>query len=283
MDTARFNLLSLCTGYGGLDIAISRVFSIRTLAYCEIEASAVEVILARAEEGKLDKAPIWTDLRTFPIEGFSGMVDILSAGFPCQPFSFGGKRKGNKDERHLWPHIRKIIGIARPKLCIFENVRGLVSLGLPKVIKDLERLGYTTVAGIFKASDVGAPHERARLFILAYPDSERLQRMWDEREVQEGEITVRHTGSSGAFLQWPKARGFLQEAWEPLRVTSTGQLNPEWVETLMGLPTGWTLSENSDRNSRIKLLGNGVVPQCAELAIRTLICDSLGEHKLNNG
>ncbi len=275
-----FKLVSLCSGYCGLDLGISRILPTRTVAYSEIEAFAVSNLLAKIKEGKLDPAPIWTDLKTFPCDGFSGMVDILCGGYSCQPFSTAGKRRGDKDERHLWPYIRKIIGKIRPQLCVFENVRGHITLGLPKVLKDLERLGYYTVAGVFKAADVGAPHERARLFILAYTDSSRLQGMWNKRKIQEGEVTAGHVGSCGTLLQWPKARGILQEAWEPPRVAGENMsLNPDWVETLMGLPAGWTLDEYSTSESRLRLLGNGVVPKQAELAVRALIYDSLAMYK----
>jgi len=161
--------LSLCTGYGGIDLGLARVVSnLRTVAYCEREAAAIELLLSRMEGGQLDAAPIWTDLRTFPWPAFSGRVDILSGGYPCQPFSAAGKRLGADDERHLWPAIADGIRILRPRLCFFENVEGHITLGLSSVLSDLEELGYEATWGVFSASEVGAPHQRKRVFIMAH-------------------------------------------------------------------------------------------------------------------
>jgi DNA (cytosine-5)-methyltransferase 1 len=169
--------LSLCTGYGGIDLGLRRCIpSLRTIAYAEIEASAIELLLARMEGGSLDAAPVWTNLRSFPWGAFSGRVDILSGGYPCQPFSAAGKRLGAEDERHLWPAIADGIRILRPRICFFENVEGHISLGLREVIAELEGLGYRTTWGIFSAAEVGAPHQRKRVFIMAYRKGEGLER-----------------------------------------------------------------------------------------------------------
>ncbi len=98
-------------------------------------------------------------------------IDILTAGYPCQPFSHAGQRKGAEDERHIWPYIIKAISILRPSVIILENVRGHLSLGFKEVLKDLAKNGYDARWQIVRASDVGAPHQRARLFIVA--DSNR--------------------------------------------------------------------------------------------------------------
>jgi DNA (cytosine-5)-methyltransferase 1 len=119
------------------------------------------------EGGQLDAAPIWSDLKSFPWKEFSGLVDILSGGYPCQPFSAAGKRLGTEDPRHLWPYIAEGIRLLRPRICFFENVEGHISLGLREVIGELEELGYQTTFGIFSASECGAPHQRKRVFILA--------------------------------------------------------------------------------------------------------------------
>jgi DNA (cytosine-5)-methyltransferase 1 len=102
-------------------------------------------------------------------------IDILTAGYPCQPFSHAGQRKGENDERHIWPHILKGISILRPKYIILENVRGHLSLGFKEVLSDLAKNGYDARWRIVRASDVGAPHQRARLFIIAYPIGKGLQ------------------------------------------------------------------------------------------------------------
>ena len=182
MDTSQTTHLSLCSGYGGIDLGLRRVIpDLRTVAYAEIEAFACENLLARMEGGQLDAAPIWSDLKSFPWAEFSGLVDVLSGGYPCQPFSSAGKRAGADDPRHLWPFISAGIAVMRPSLCFFENVEGHISLGLPDVIEDLGRLGYRATWGIFSATECGAPHQRKRVFIMAYREDKRLSGWQAER------------------------------------------------------------------------------------------------------
>ncbi|NBN88200.1 MAG: DNA cytosine methyltransferase [Proteobacteria bacterium] len=170
MDTTQaITHLSLCAGYGGIDLGLKRAIpGLRTIAFSEIEAFACANLVAKMEAGFLDPAPIWTDLKTFPWASFRGKVDILSGGYPCQPFSAAGKRLGKDDPRHLWPWIADGIVAMRPNVCFFENVEGHISLGLEDVLRDLQRIGYTGTFGIFSASEVGAPHQRKRLFLLAH-------------------------------------------------------------------------------------------------------------------
>ncbi|HUU89212.1 MAG TPA: DNA cytosine methyltransferase, partial [Candidatus Glassbacteria bacterium] len=138
MDNTETTCISLCSGYEGIGLGLKRVIpNLRTILYSEIEKYACEVLVKRMEEGKIDTAPIWTNLKTLPCEQFSGKVDIITGGYPCQPFSAAGKRKGKEDPRHLWPYISKIIRIIRPKMCFFENVEGHVTLGLREVLTDL--------------------------------------------------------------------------------------------------------------------------------------------------
>ena len=169
MDTTKtVTHISLCAGYGGIDIGLrGAIPNLRTVAFSEIEGFACANLVSKMEAGILDCAPIWTDLKTFPWRAFSDRVDILSGGYPCQPFSSAGKRAGGEDERHLWPFISSGIRILQPRICFFENVEGHITCGLHHVLCDLGRLGYRTTWGIFSASEVGAPHQRKRVFILA--------------------------------------------------------------------------------------------------------------------
>ncbi len=161
-------VLSLCTGYGGIERGFELAgFEHRVVAHVEIEAFAIANLVAKMEAGQLDAAPIWSNLKTLPVDCFRDRVDVLTGGYPCQPFSAAGKRKGKDDPRHLWPYIYDIIRAVRPVQCFFENVEGHISLGLREVIEDLEGLNYKTTFGIFSASEVGAPHQRKRVFILA--------------------------------------------------------------------------------------------------------------------
>jgi DNA (cytosine-5)-methyltransferase 1 len=169
MDTTKtITHLGLCAGYGGIELGLKRaVPGLRTIALCEIEAYAIANLVSKMEAGLMDPAPIWPDLKTFPWAAFRDRVDILTGGYPCQPFSAAGQRRGKDDPRHLWPYIADGIRLLKPKCCFFENVEGHISLGLSDVIEDLAGMGYRTTWGIFSASECGAPHQRKRVFIMA--------------------------------------------------------------------------------------------------------------------
>lgn len=152
---------SLFTGYGGLDMAVGGDLT----WYAEIEKAANQVLEAHypgvPNLGNI-KEINWADVEP---------VDILTGGYPCQPFSSAGNRKGKNDERHLWPYVLDAIRAIRPQYAILENVRGHVSLGFADVLSDLAGIGWACEWGTFRASDIGAPHRRERLFIIAYPNS----------------------------------------------------------------------------------------------------------------
>ncbi len=163
------NIISFCTGYGGIESGIRRAgVDVRTVCNVEIEAFVQANLVAKIEEGRMDNAPIYSDLKTFPAEIFRGKIHGLIGGYPCQPFSSAGKRKGEEDPRHLWPYIREHVRAIRPVWCFFENVRGHTTMGLWRVLSDLEEDGYRTEFGLYSAEETGAPHQRIRCFILAY-------------------------------------------------------------------------------------------------------------------
>lgn len=172
--------LSLCSGAGGLDLGVGMALrGAGAVCYVEHEVTACEVLAARIADGALDDAPIWTDLHAFDGKPWRGRVAGIIGGYPCQPFSVAGKRLGTADPRHLWPSIERIIGEIEPRWCFFENVGGHLRLGYFDVVKpSLERLGYRVAEGLFTASEVGAPHQRERLFILAHRDAAGFGREW---------------------------------------------------------------------------------------------------------
>ncbi len=229
MDTNTINHVSLCSGYGGIDLGLKRAIGerLRTVAFVEVECFAVCNLAAKAEAKLLDNAPIWSDLRTFPWGKFHGLVDILSGGYPCQPFSAAGKRLGAEDPRHLWPHISAGIALMRPSVCFFENVEGHISLGLPDVIEDLAGMGYRTTWCVFSASEVGAPHQRKRIFILAYDTSLGIQGRWpswiEESRPHAGQALPLRGGDSGCGDLWPSRPGQQQYEWEPPRVVGNAE------------------------------------------------------------
>lgn len=170
MSGETYHGMALCAGYGGLDLGLDLALGgrLRTVCYIEREARAAETLVARMEESTLERAPIWDDLRTFDGRPWRGRVDILTAGYPCQPFSQAGKKLGAADPRHLWPEVRRILRETGAPVAFFENVRGHVRNGLADVLADLDADGFDAEWGVLGAADVGAPHKRERLWILAW-------------------------------------------------------------------------------------------------------------------
>jgi len=176
--------ISLCSGYEGIGLGLRRVLpNLREIAFVEREGFPVANLVAKMEEGKLDAAPVFTDVKQFPYGKFRGQVDILSGGFPCQPFSCAGQRKATDDPRHLFPYIRDGIRDCEPRIVFLENVGGIISAKtadgesvLKYVLRELEGLGYRATAGVFSAEEVGAPHQRKRVFILGMANSEDIGR-----------------------------------------------------------------------------------------------------------
>lgn len=305
MDTTQtITHLGLCAGYGGIELGLQRIFhALRTVALCEIEAFACANLVAKMEAGLLDPAPIWSDLKTFPWKMFRGKVDILTGGYPCQPFSAAGKRLGQNDPRHLWPFIADGIRILQPRVVYFENVDGHISLGLREVIEELGELGYKATWGIFSAREVGAPHQRKRVFILAYSNSAGIPRsiseLGDLSQIRQRRADL----AQDTVPAWPAGPSAGQYNWEPPRVVGhANSTRPqEWTrqnaEELQGAdpngrtsatgPTKSSLGRNFDgftnrmddaelfkscdnRSDELRLLGNGVVPATAERAFLIL-------------
>lgn len=144
----------------------------------EREAYLSALLVSKMEEGLLDPCPVFGDLVSFDWAKYRGLVHLVSGGFPCQPFSYAGKRDGVDDPRHLWPYIRDGVEILRPEIVFFENVAGISTAKSPgyhsvlhHVLSDLEGLGFRATAGEFSAAEVGAPHLRKRWFILGLADT----------------------------------------------------------------------------------------------------------------
>ena len=258
--------LSLCSGYEGIGLGLRSVLpTLREIAYVEREGFPIANLVAKMEEGKLDAAPVFTDVKKFPYGKFRGCVDILSGGFPCQPFSAAGKRQATEDPRHLFPYIADGIRECQPRIVFLENVQGILSCKtadgepvLQYVLRTLEGLGYRATAGIFSAEEVGAPHQRKRVFILANSNSKGLEGMRQCNHSQGREASNRQL--RGGDKVWPSKPGEPQHKWEEPRVT--GQTEPQ---------LGRTSNGSSSRVDRLRLLGNGVVPATAAKAFVTLI------------
>ena len=199
-NTKKITHLSLCTGYEGIGQGLRILLpNVREIAYSEIEDYAILNLVEKIEKGRLHKAPIYTNLKTFPFGKFRGQVDILSGGFPCQPFSVAGAKKATEDPRHLFPYIAEGIRECQPRVVFLENVEGIISQKtrdgepvLKYVLRTLEQLGYRATAGIFSASEVGLPHQRKRVFILGISNSisSRLRRGGSSEECETDERWV---------------------------------------------------------------------------------------------
>jgi DNA (cytosine-5)-methyltransferase 1 len=162
--------IALFAGVGGGELAAKYLRGWRTVCYVEHNPYAVDVLQSRMRDGYLDYAPIWDDCFTFDGYPWRGRVDIISAGFPCQPFSQAGKGLSERDPRNGWPATIRIIDEVRPSIAWLENVPGLISkFYIRRIFGELAEIGYDAEWGCLSAQAVGANHERERLWILAYP------------------------------------------------------------------------------------------------------------------
>jgi DNA (cytosine-5)-methyltransferase 1 len=300
---------SLCTGYGGLDLAAEAYYGAETIWCSEIDKYASQVIRERFNVPNLGDLKVIDWSKVEP-------VDILTAGYPCQPFSHAGYRKGTDDPRHIFPYILEAISILRPKRVILENVKGHLTLGFKEVLEGLTKIGYDTRWQIIRAADVGAPHHRARLFIIAQPSNtngigsgmgelqttQRNQRQSQFESCQCCEITTntfskrcedelcckksdefnqvpvsdsQHIDSKHYWQMQGLGRRFatrceMRLQRPPNALDLEGRLNALFVEYMMGLPVGWVTDLDISRSQQLKMLGNGVVPQQAYRALQVL-------------
>ncbi len=208
------NVISLYSGGGGLDIGFRLAIpNARTVCYVEREISSVAVLVEGMEKGILDDAPIWSDSSTFDGSPWIGKVDWIIGGFPCQPWSIAGKRKGTEDERWLWDDIKQIGLSVRPKGFFLENVSGLITgHGIDTILGDLSEMGFDAQWGSVKAADIGASHRRERVFILAYKRGIRWGG-WSQGNEERIELnlqTERPFSKCGSQLAHTKGDGLTQ-------------------------------------------------------------------------
>lgn len=181
---------SLFSGIGGFDLA-AEWSGFTNLFNCEWEEFPRKVL-----KHHFPNAEQFGDIKEFNATTYSGRIDILSGGFPCQPFSVAGKRKGTEDERYLWKEMLRVIGECQPRWVVGENVRGLVSwsdgLVFETCCSDLEALGYSVQSFIIPACATNAPHRRDRVWIVAHSDNFRTSSRLGEVQSKDGEIPERN-------------------------------------------------------------------------------------------
>jgi len=280
------NGLALCSGVGGLELGLELALGeqYRTVCHVERDAYAAATLVARMADKALGAAPIWGDLFTFDPRPWRGKVDLVSAGFPCQPFSVAGKQQAEEDERHLFPRIAEIIRDVGPRLVFLENVRGLLTASGGRVFGDvlgtLADLGFDSEWLCLRASDVGAPHRRERVFILAHADRAGLNRIAEpNREPQPGREKGEQRGHPDGhdlaglppFPPGPEDR----DAWArvlaerpdlaPALADAEGETKPGVCRLDDGLAGGLDY-----RQERLRCAGNGVVALQAAVAFVVL-------------
>ncbi len=246
------NGLSLFSGSGIGELALSQIIpKYRTVGYVEWEAYCQEVIRARIKDGVLHDAPIFGDIREFNdryAESYVGKVDIISGGFPCQPFSVAGKGAGEHDPRNMWPDTLRSISIIRPRYCLLENVPGLLAHDYIRTIfGGLAEIGYDCEWDIVGASDCGAPHRRKRLWIIAN--------------------SKRNTIVDGVLQEGRRKMGRCERIWGKDWQQSPVASRPiailrEWQGESLGESPLVRMDDGiPDILDRLKALGNGWVPQ----------------------
>jgi DNA (cytosine-5)-methyltransferase 1 len=276
--------VSLFAGIGGIDLGLERAGH-TCVGQVEIDDYATCVL-----EKHWPDTPRLRDVLEFEGHEF-GEFDLLTGGYPCQPFSMAGQRKGEHDERHLWPEVYRIIRNVRPQFVLLENVTGHLSLGFGRVLGDLAKSGYDAQWDCIPAAAVGAPHRRDRVFILAT----RRTQMADSDDNGQSATEKRNGIAKGSHANAPgtnaakqferrgsKSRTVDENANDAmadaahsnvskpakgqnrtkfnklplqLRRSSWWQIEPDVGRVADGIP---------DRVDRLKGLGNAVVPQVAE-------------------
>jgi DNA (cytosine-5)-methyltransferase 1 len=290
--------LDLFSGIGGFAIA-AQACGYTTIGFCEKEPYAQQIlkerfgaVLADAddarsnesrrqasgqdgqsppfESGLCDKAPRLHD-NIFTLNGadYAG-VDLLTGGFPCQPFSVAGKRKGAADDRALWPEMLRVIDGAKPAWLIGENVAGIVTMELDNILSDLEGIGYAAWPLVIPACAVDARHRRDRVWIVAHaqgtgqPGRERPERAGRAKLNGQGQAVAHSNGTPAQGNERPERAGAERAiAGEPCQWRDEG----EWfAESGMGRVAHGI----PHRAHRLRGLGNAIVPQVAYEIIRAI-------------
>ena len=274
----KLKILDLFSGIGGFSLGLEATGGFETSAFCDIDPYCRKVL-----QQHWPNVPIFEDIKK--LKGTDiGTVDIITGGYPCQPFSVAGKQKGVEDKRHLWPEYFRLIKECRPTWVIGENVSGHIKLGLDSVISDLESEDYATRTFSISASSIGANHKRERIWIVAH----RKENVADAYGVNDaiGRVnrTIQETGGSGSIDErgsGTNANGFSQssknetldstitnsnskrqqEQWR----TSTTQTKNKSIECSSWWKTepnvGRVVNGVPNRVDRLKALGNSLIPQ----------------------
>lgn len=288
---------SLCSGYGGLDLAVERLWPNTSMAWhAQYDPTDRKQYAAKIMAHHWPDAPNHGDITNINWHEVP-RVNILTAGFPCQDISLAGHGAGIKEGTRsgIWANVAEAVGVLRPGLVILENSSAILTRGGRRVVGDLARLGYDARWTTLRASDVGAPHPRHRWYCVASPagDTESFERYaWQigqpEERNQVGD-PVRDSGcrsagpAEGLMGEWGPYEGAIRR-WEWLtravpcglvessKSASGFRANPEFYEWMMGLPLGWVTGvPGLPYGAQVRALGNGNVVQQADAALRYLM------------
>jgi DNA (cytosine-5)-methyltransferase 1 len=241
------NVLDLFSGIGGFSLGLERA-GMNTVAFCEVCQDAQNVLRKHWPETKIFDDVRQLNARAIESAGIK-RVDVIAGGFPCQDISVAGKQAGLEGDRSsLWKEYARLIGELKPRFVIIENVAALRSNGLGTVLQDLWAVGYDAEWHVIPASAVGLPHQRERLWVIAYPSSERLQKPILESYAY-------------AFRASPEKPRF-GDNWLCERVTSWARSKPVQVDDGVS---------GKLASSALRQYGNSVVPQIPEIIGRAIL------------
>ena len=278
--------LDLFSGIGGFALGLQRTGGFQTIGFCEIDPFCQKVLRKHWPD-----VPIHEDVRSINADGFRGTVDIITGGFPCQPWSVAGSQKGHQDDRDLWPEMVALIEDIQPQWVIGENVRGFINepLGLQRSLTDLEGIGYQAVTFVIPAAACGAPHKRDRCWIVAHT---RHGSRWDIGSAETGQDaqaertphhnqTARPSGEPSPVADTDSQRGCgrvarwqdAEDAGQPPRGEVTGRRHSlmrldrmaDGLSAWMDEPCPRVATAQKQRAARLKGLGNAVIPQIPEM------------------
>jgi DNA (cytosine-5)-methyltransferase 1 len=267
------NVLDLFSGIGGFSLGLERA-GFKTVAFCEVDKNCHKVLKKNWPD-----VPIFTDVKTLKGSDINEPIDVICGGFPCQDISFAGKGAGLEGERSgLWWEFHRLIKEIKPKWVIAENVSALRSRGLDKVLSSLNEVGYDAEWHCIPASSVGAPHQRDRIWILAYPNNSRSRTPEcnfdsDREKIEQERNNKSFIGISGCGEDISNSNEF------GTQIQIAGEYSSEQVlrgssETWRArVGEFWSIEPSvgrvangvSNRSHRIKQLGNAVVPQIPQL------------------
>lgn len=276
----KLKVLDLFSGIGGFSLGLERA-GMETVAFCEIDEFCHKVLNKNFPNKK-----IFTDIKTLTKEEINelGRIDIVCGGFPCQPFSIAGQKKGKTDDRDLWPEMFRVIQATRPTWVIGENVANFVNMEFTRTKVDLESIGYKVQPFIIPAASVGAQHRRDRVWIIAHINGNGIRKQpeleceCDSKRISEYNGHKKPTsnfddnGLNGETFATEEKN--YKRIWQDNGWTETASDFGYWWANQSGMGRaiyGFSNRVDKYRKQRIKALGNAVVPLIPEIIGRAII------------